>query len=57
MSITTYDGWSLTDEGEVDGVQYVTVLDEGFNPIEYEITAAEAEERYGLTLAANEANL
>lgn len=44
-------GWSVADEGVIDGVQHVTVLDEEGNPWEYEVTAAYAEREYGLTLA------
>jgi len=47
---STPTGWTLTDEGTIDGVQHVTVLDEGANPVEYNITAGEARDRYGLEL-------
>lgn len=36
----------MVDEGTIDGVQYVTVLDGGGNPQEYNITRADALARY-----------
>lgn len=35
-------------EGFMDGLHYVTVLDENHNPIEYNITTDEATRRYGI---------
>jgi hypothetical protein len=34
------------DEGTFDGVQFVTVLDEGFNPQEYNIPLDQARRDY-----------
>lgn len=48
-----YDGWTVADEGIVEGVQYVTVLTSGGDPYEYEITAEQARQGYGLTLATH----
>ena len=42
-----YEGWKFISCGEVDGVQYVDVLDEGDNTIEYAITLATAIVSYG----------
>lgn len=43
----------LADEGVVDGVQHVTVLTAGGDPIEYEITAEQARAEYGVSLPAD----
>lgn len=43
----------VADEGIVDGVQYVTVLDEGYNPIEYEVPEDVARLTYGVSLATH----
>jgi hypothetical protein len=37
---------TLCYEGKVDGVHYVTVLDAGGNPLEYNLTVSEAHDRY-----------
>jgi hypothetical protein len=37
---------TLVPEGTVDGVEYVTVLDAGGNPIEYNVRRAQAEKDY-----------
>lgn len=42
---SSYYTYSL--EAKVEGIQYVTVLDEGGNPIEYEIPYMDAYARYG----------
>lgn len=49
----SFASWTLADEGMVDGVQYVTVLNETFDPIEYEVPESQAREDYGLTLERN----
>ena len=36
----------FADEGTIDGISYVTVLDGGYNPIEYEIPREQAERDY-----------
>ena len=44
------EAYRFVREGAVDGIQYVTVLDSGDNPVEYEITLEHANERYRLWL-------
>jgi len=39
--------FTFSDEGTIDGVQYVTVLDLGWNPMEYNIPLSDAIARYG----------
>lgn len=44
------EAYRFAAEGSVNGVEYVTVLDSGGNPVEYNITAEKASERYRLWL-------
>jgi hypothetical protein len=39
--------YQFVNDGLIDGVQYVTVVDEGGNPIEYGIPLEQAEDEYG----------
>jgi hypothetical protein len=39
--------YTFESEGRVDGIEYVTVLDEGGNPVEYNIPRERAEREYG----------
>jgi hypothetical protein len=38
--------YTFSDEGTIDGVRYVTVLDEGGNPIVYNIDFQQAKTDY-----------
>lgn len=38
--------YRFVSDGTVDGIEYVTVLDEGDNPIEYSIPRWQAERDY-----------
>lgn len=40
--------YRFSDEGRVDGVRYVTVLDDGGNPVEYNIAYDDAVSKYGV---------
>jgi hypothetical protein len=39
-------GITFVDEGIIDGVQYVTVLDSGLNPLEFAVPLTDAEADY-----------
>lgn len=52
------EGYTFVNDGIVDGVQYVTVVDSGNNPAEYGIPLAEALQRYGrCSMVANPGEL
>lgn len=39
--------YTYRNEGLIGGVQYVTVLDESYNPVEYNVALEYATEHYG----------